>query len=64
MTFREWAEANPGNLVRVSEESGVSRQTITALAKGMRLDSYKRALAVSKATDGLVTPLELLEGAK
>jgi DeoR/GlpR family transcriptional regulator of sugar metabolism len=46
-----------GAIRKLSEASGVSEHTIRAVARGMKLSLYPKALALSKATGGAV-PVE------
>lgn len=60
VSFPEWVRNNPGKLSEVSDSSGVSRQTLNNVCKGMLLASWTRAKAISRATGGEVSPLELV----
>lgn len=60
VSLKEWVAQNPGKLADVSGSSGVSLQTLRNVCNGMLLSSWTRAKAVSEATKGEVTPLELV----
>lgn len=56
MTLREWLnEKGPGAMTRLARDSGVSEQTLRAVARGLRMNRFDKANAVSIATGGLVT---------
>jgi hypothetical protein len=45
----------------LAEKSGVTAQTIANIDRGMRLNTYRRAKALSDATRGAVSVAELCE---
>ena len=66
MTLTEWIDRQPeltrGEVYdRLAKESGVSAQTVGNIDRGMRLNTYNRAKALSDATGGKVTIRELCE---
>jgi len=66
MTLTEWIDRQPeltrGEVYdRLAKESGVSAQTVGNIDRGMRLNTYNRAKALSDAIGGKVTIRELCE---
>ena len=67
MTFLEYVQAKKGQgsanklITALAARSGVSKATLYNVLKGMKIKTYTKALAVSKATGGKVKVKDLVE---
>jgi transcriptional regulator with XRE-family HTH domain len=66
MKLNEWIDSRlkttrHAAYAELAEKSGISVQTIANIDRGMRLNTYSRAKAISDATKGAVTVEELCE---
>jgi hypothetical protein len=61
MTLAEYKDLRGKSWQEIADDSGVSLVTVRAVGKGMRLELYSVAKAISDSTDGVVTIKELCE---
>ena len=60
--FRRYLKrAGPGEVTRLAKEVGVSHAQISRIADGHRGASLPVAIAIVKATDGALTPSDLVK---
>lgn len=62
MNFEQWCKGKPrGTLVEIWRTSGVSYSTLQRASHGKRIRWWSKAVAISEATGGEVSPKELCE---
>ena len=67
MTFLEYVQAKKGDgsankvVTALAKKAGVSKATLYNVLKGMKIKTYTKALALSKATGGKVKVRDLVE---
>lgn len=60
MRLKQW-QAEGGDLTELSNATGINRQTLAKVCRGLYLDKWSLAKRIQEHTDGAVTALECVE---